>query len=113
MDIDENNRQDLFITDSRGNAGAPYKVFLNKGKHYVFVGEVFVHPLALQLIKNKRSSVHSILAYVRDGADAGNLVTYDYSGKEFLKVKSERILSSVFDKKITPAKTKVSKAVCK
>lgn len=113
IDLDGNNHKDLFITESRGNAGAPYKVFLTNGKDYVLAGEVFVHPLALQLIKNKRSSVNSILAYVRDGADAGNLVTYDYSGKEFLKVKSERILSSEFDKRITPAKTNVSESVCK
>jgi hypothetical protein len=113
IDIDGNNHKDLFVTDSRGNAGAPYKVFLNKGKDYELIGEVFVHPLALQLIKNKKSSVHSLLAYVRDGADAGILVTYDYSGKEYLKVKSERILSSEFDKRITPAKTHVLEVVCK
>ena len=113
IDLDGNNLKDLFITESRGNAGAPYKVFLNKGKDYVLAGEVFLHPLALQLIKNTSSSVNSILAYVRDGADAGNLVKYDYSGKEFLKVKSERILSSEFNQRITPANTNVSEVVCK
>lgn len=113
LDIDGNNHKDIFMTDSRGQAGAPYKVFLNDGKDYVLIGEVFVHPLALQLMKNKKSSVHSILAYVRDGAYEGNLVIYEYSDKEFIKDKSERIRSSEFDKRITPVKTNVLEVVCK
>ena len=113
IDLDENKHRDLFITESRGNAGSPYKVFLNNGKDYVLAGEVFVHPLSLQLIKNKKSSVHSILAYVRDGGDAGNLVIYGYSGREYSKLKSERILSSALDKRISPVKTKVSEIACK
>lgn len=113
IDLDKNKTKDLFLIDgSQGMAGAPFKVFINTGTTYDPAGEVFIHSSALELIKNKNSSVSLLLTYIREGADSGKLVTYELTGKEYKKIKSEKIPSSEYGKRLSPEKIKTVKEIC-
>jgi hypothetical protein len=90
IDIDGDYHKDLFITDSRGNEGAPYKVFLNMGKDYVLIGEVFVRfrPMlkSLLLLNKTEPSLLNLNLAMKQSLKQELLKVLMPSGKEKLNV---------------------------
>jgi hypothetical protein len=90
-----------------GNAGNSYSVFLNNGAAYKYAGEIFLHDQAFEVLKTKHFGVNDILAYLRDGADSGVLVTYEYDGKQFLSKTTVKIKADEFDQRLKMSKVEI------
>jgi len=112
IDINGDNRSDLFVSaqDGSGNAGRMYFVFFTSKEQYVYGGEIFLHPLAFQIMKSKHHGVSDIFVYRRNSSDNGNLEEYHFNGTQFEMIASSAVKAVDLDKKLQATKIEVINA---
>lgn len=107
-DLTAPGSQDLFVgTGDGGNAGETFLVFLKADKGYRKAGKVFLHTQAFQILESKHNDVHDLLAYHRSGNSRGNLVQFEFDGKEFVKKSETKIKSRDLNKHLKPTKVNI------
>lgn len=100
LDIDGDGVSELFVgsTFARGNAGGVHYAFRRHGTIYNYLGKLVLHPDAVRALPPQPRQSPVLLAYIRLGADEGDLEWITYDGKQFTTVHSERIFPKGRDK---------------
>jgi hypothetical protein len=87
FDINHDGREDIFVSDStensnNGKIGKTWILFINNGDGTFSVGmtdvKISIAPSALGYTVMGQDSSKSLITYIPESADSGNLVWYNY-----------------------------------
>ena len=98
VDLNDDGKLEKLIGVTCGQGGCGYYCFKNLGKQkYKFIGTIWLHRMAFEVLKTKHNGFNDILSYWHSNVAEGILTRDEFDGKEYRTKVSINIESKFFN----------------
>jgi hypothetical protein len=88
LDLNQDGQPELFVGAKAllGQGGGPFRIFENMKPGWMLIGEVFIHPGAVEVLASRHSGFADLRYCGKVNADACMLTTYAFDGTAYVRL---------------------------